>query len=162
MKTILTASAVIATVLAVSSALGQQGGKDVWLGTWKLNVEKSKADPADLLPKSQTLRIENVPGGGQRHTTDAVSLDGKPLHSERTFTSDGADVPVEGAGAGVTNSLRRVDDHSFKITVKRDGKVMFNARAVVSSDGKTLTTTLTGTPADGRKASSAVYVYEKQ
>ena len=39
--------------------------QDAWVGTWKLNLAKSKYDPANLAPKSQTIKQEAVAGGGR-------------------------------------------------------------------------------------------------
>ena len=36
---------------------------DMSLGTWKLNLAKSKYDPANLAPKSQTVKNEAAPDG---------------------------------------------------------------------------------------------------
>src|ERR1700712_403249 len=166
MKTTLIASAVMTTVLLASFGLAQQTRTDPWIGTWKLNIEKSKADPGPL-PKSQTIRIEPVAGGAQKHTFDIVDAKGQTLHNERTTKYDGAPVAIEGSvlppttDAKVTQTFRRLDDRSFEVTNIVDGKPTVTTRVVVSPDGKTMTTSATGTDAQGRKVTNAS-VYEKQ
>ena len=48
---------------------------DNYLGTWTLNVAKSKYDPGPA-PKSQTTKLEAVAGGGMREIGDRVNADG--------------------------------------------------------------------------------------
>ncbi len=55
----------------------------------------------------------------------------------------------------------KVDDHTLKLTNKRDGKVTSSGRAVVSADGKSRTVTLSWTSDDGKKMASTA-VYDKQ
>ena len=45
---------------------------------------------------------------------------------------------------------KRLDDNSYENVWKKAGKVTITAKAVVSTDGKTLTITQTGTDAKGR------------
>src|SRR5688572_12356581 len=58
------------------------------LGTWTLNVAKSKYDPGPA-PKSQTTRQEGVPGGGMKAISDQVDASGRTIHTEITTMFDG-------------------------------------------------------------------------
>jgi hypothetical protein len=138
---------------------------DPWVGTWNLNVEKSEADPGPL-PKSLTLRIEPAAGGAQKHTAEAVTAKGEKRVTERTAKYDGVEVPVDETpkpahGASVTNSFRRLDERSFEVTTRRDGKVSNTSTLTVSPDGKTMTQTSTGLNLQGEKATGRA-VFEKQ
>jgi hypothetical protein len=160
-KTIMAGAALVTSLLRPSVVVAQQ--TDPWIGTWKFNVEKSKADPGPL-PKSQTLRIEPAPEGAQKHTGDGVNAEGQPTHTERVAKYDGVDVPVvvqPPPTAKVTNSFRRLDDRSFEVTNKRDGKAVTTIRVVISPDGKTMTQTGTGTDAQGRTINN-ILVFDKQ
>ena len=51
----------LAAMLAISVPLTAQ--QDTWVGNWKLNLAKSKFEPANLAPKSQDIKQE---GRGRR------------------------------------------------------------------------------------------------
>ena len=132
---------------------------DNWLGTWKLNVEKSKASPGPV-PKSLTLKFEATKDG-TRLTSDGVSADGKPMHGTYTSKFDGKDVPWEGNPEADTAVPKKIDDSSYENVWKKGGKVTITAKAVVSKDGKTLTISQTGKNVKG-EAVNANMVFEKQ
>ena len=52
---------------------------------------------------------------------------------------DGKDYPVKGPNAARTVSLKKVNDRSIDLTIKRDGKIVGVNHMTVSADGKTLT-----------------------
>jgi hypothetical protein len=132
---------------------------DNWLGTWKLNVDKSKASPGPV-PKSLTLKFEATKDG-TRLTSDGVSADGKPTHGTYTSKFDGKDVPWEGNPEADTAVPKKIDDSSYENVWKKGGKVTITAKAVVSKDGKTLTISQTGKNVKG-EAVNANVVFEKQ
>ena len=68
----------MAVVVLVLSAITDAADNQV--GTWKLNVAKSKYSPGPA-PKEGTLRVESEPNGLKItiHSTDA---EGKPVHME--------------------------------------------------------------------------------
>ena len=130
------------------------------LGTWKLNVAKSKFDPGPA-PKSQTLKIEAWGADGVKFTSDGVDAEGKPTHFEFQAKYDGTDVAVKGNPDFDMLAYKRTDENTLEITNKRAGKVVGTAKAVVSKDGKTRTVTGVLTNAKGQKTTN-VMVYDKQ
>src|ERR1700746_2544423 len=68
---------------------------DNYLGSWTLNVAKSKYDSGPA-PKSLTVRLEAVAGGRVRETGDRVNADGSRTQWEWTANFDGRDYPVKG------------------------------------------------------------------
>src|SRR6266508_3423307 len=140
-------------LLASSTAVAA----DNWLGTWKLNLAKSKFSPGPA-PKSLTLKFE-ASQDGIKLTSDGVDADGKPTHGSYTSKFDGKDVPWAGNPNADTASPKRIDANSYQNTWKKDGKVTVTAKAVVSADGKTLTVTQTGKNAKG-EAVNTTAVYE--
>lgn len=50
---------------------------------------------------------------------------------------DGKEYPVQGAGAGRSVVVKRIDTHSFEETQKQDGKTVSAIRLTVAADGKT-------------------------
>ena len=132
---------------------------DNTLGTWKLNMEKSKFSPSAAV-KSLTVTRE-ASDGGVKQTTTGERADGTPINGSYTAKYDGKENAVTGAPYDMI-SLKRVDANTFTVTQRKtDGKYKQTGQNVVSKDGKTLTATRKGTDADG-KAYSATMVFEKQ
>jgi hypothetical protein len=148
-------AACCAIVLARSVALAA----DNWLGTWKLNVAKSKYSPGPG-PKSLTLKFEAT-ADGIKVTSDGVDSEGSATHGEYVSKFDGKDVPWEGNPNADTASAKRIDDNSYENIWKKDGKVTITAKAVVSKSGKTLNITQTGTDSKGRTVNHTL-VFDRQ
>jgi hypothetical protein len=142
--------------LAMSSDLG---AAEAALGTWKLNVSKSKYTPGPL-PQSGTVTYEATDGGYKR-SGETIEADGKKTAFEYTAKYDGKDYPVTGSELFDTIAIKRIDDHTAEATLKKSGKVVRNAKRVVSKDGKMMTITMTGTN-DKREKVHNVAVYDKQ
>jgi len=146
--------------LAAATALPQIAfaQSDPFLGTWQLNLAKSKYSPGPP-PKSQTA---NIQGDGQNHrvTTTGIDAAGKPTSAAFTRIYDGMPHP------GVTPdfdalSLTRVDDHTLIISRTKAGKLVQTVTNVVSQDGKTNTITTNGTDGNGRPINN-ISVWDKQ
>ncbi|HLN80466.1 MAG TPA: hypothetical protein VK392_04670 [Thermoanaerobaculia bacterium] len=148
-------TACCALVLSSSVALAAEN----WLGTWKLDVAKSKFSPGPG-PKSLTLKFETTKNG-IKLTSDGVDAGGKATHGEYVSRFDGKDVPWTGNPDADTASARKIDDNSYENVWKKDGKTTITAKAVVSNKGKTFTTTQTGTDSKGRSVNNTV-VYDRQ
>jgi hypothetical protein len=147
--------AACSAIVLSSSALAAEN----WLGTWKLDVAKSKFVPAPG-PKSQTLKFEATKDG-IKLTSETVSAEGKATHGWYVSKFDGKDVPWEGNPDADMASPKRIDANSYENTWKKDGKATITSKVVVSENGKTLTVTHTGTDSQGRTVNSTA-VYNKQ
>ena len=128
------------------------------MGTWKLNEAKSKLGPG--APKNNTV-VEEAVGDNVKVTVDGTDSTGKPTHNEWTGKFDGKDYPVTGDPNSDTRSIKKVDERTLEITVKKYGKVTVSRRIVVSADGKSRTVTTSGTDLKGNKVTSTA-VYDKQ
>ena len=148
--------AVASLVCVVGGAALAQSDNPL-IGTWKLNVAKSKS----ALFKSGTTKIEAV-GAGVKFTVEMVSADGVASHWSFTANYDGKDNPVAGDSPyGDTVAVTRIDPRTTQLANKKGGKPTVTRTIVVSSDGKTRTTTSKGTNAKG-EALETVAFYEKQ
>jgi hypothetical protein len=126
------------------------------VGTWNLNVAKSKAPF-----KSGTTVIEAV-GDGIKFTVDLVGTDDSKSHWGFTANYDGKDVPVTGDSPyGDTVSVTRVNERTIQIAGKYKGKPTTTHTITVSADGKTRTSTAKGVNKDGKPV-DAVSFYDKQ
>jgi len=140
-----------------SDVISAQG--DPHVGTWVLNVAKSKYTPGPL-PKEQTS-VYSAAGQGIKVATKGVGADGKPTVTDFTAMFDGKDHPVTGTPDYDMVMMKRVDSHTIEFTRKKGGKVVQTATSAVSKDGKTRTVTTTGVNAQGQKINN-VGVYEKK
>lgn len=117
--------------VAVVSILGglvvsqvAQAQNDAVIGTWKLNVAKSKYDPGPA-PKGSTLTLE-VAGDGIKVAAKGQDAEGKPTGTQYTAKYDGKDYPVALTGSQDYDSLvlKRIDAFKAEGTRKKGGKVV--------------------------------------
>ena len=152
-------------VVALGVALGEgidrlsAQATDPRVGTWTLNLAKSKYSPGPP-PQSQTLKIEPS-GQGEKVTSDVVNADGTRTTTEYTANFDGKDYPLTGSQIADTVSLKRIDARTTERTDKKGGTVAQTIRRVVSADGKTMNVTVEGKNAQGQEMSNVI-VFEKQ
>jgi hypothetical protein len=133
-----------------------------FVGTWKLNLAKSKFDPGPA-PKSLTRTIV-AQGNGAKYTLDGVAADGKPFSYSFTVKYDGKDYPVTGTGmpgGADTIAIKLVGTNKAEATEKKGGKEVGKAEAEVSEDGKVSTVKIKGKTLDGKEFHSEA-VYDKQ
>jgi hypothetical protein len=130
------------------------------IGTWPITLATSKY-VAGTAPKSSTFTVVAA-GAGIKVTCDVVSADGTAWHWGYTANDDGKDNPITGnCQYGDAVAITRVDASTTRNVYKQAGKVTITQNAVVSSDGKTMTITVTGTSPLGQ-AVNIVAVYDKQ
>ena len=153
-RALLLAAVVLTTLAGVSAQ-----ATDPRVGTWKLNLQKSKYNPGPP-PKSQTLTIEPS-GQSEKVTSEVTGPDGARMTIVYTAAYDGKDHPITGSNVADTVSLKRVDARTSERTDKKAGKVVQTFTRVVSADGKTMTVTIKGTNAEGQPMNNVV-VFEKQ
>ena len=134
---------------------------DPFIGTWKLNVAKSKFGPG-AERKSETRIVESSPTG-MKVSVDRTNADGTNQQYNYTTDFSGKPYPITGMapyGAdSIAVTLGASNNLSFKLI--KGGKAVGSGTSVVSADGKTLTLTAKGTAASGKTISS-VAVYDKQ
>jgi len=148
-----------AFVTALAGAVFAQA-TDPQVGTWKLNVAKSKYSPGPV-PKSGTTKIEAA-GAGIKIIVDQEFADGTMRHWEVTSNYDGKDSPVTGNNPDADMVARtRVNANTVQTIAKKAGKVTTTQTSTVSADGKTRTVTTKGVNAAGQTVNN-VAVYEKQ
>ena len=131
------------------------------VGTWKLNLAKSKYSPGPA-PKSATTKIEDV-AGGAKVTVDQVQADGSVIHWEYTANyQDRKENRVAGNNPDADMVVRtRMNATTVRSINKKFGKITTTNTSVVSGDGKTRSVTTTGTNARGQTVSN-VAVYDRQ
>jgi hypothetical protein len=103
-------------------------GADRQVGTWTINVAKSKYSPAPA-PKSGTLKIE-AQENGLKITIDGIDAQGKAIHIEFAPKYDGKDCPATGLPYGDAVSLKRIDSSAIETVAKKEGKVVMATKSV--------------------------------
>src|ERR1700716_1224145 len=95
-------------------------GADNTIGTWKLNVEKSKYTPAPMPLKTLTVTRESS-DGGVKVTATGEQTDGTAINGSYTAKYDGKDVPVTGNLPYDTISLKQVNSNTLTDSRKKTG-----------------------------------------
>ena len=147
MKTILRHAFLAIAAFATATFVWAQSGEAVGVGTWKLNVEKSKFSPGPA-PKSLTTKFE-PDGKGVKWKVERTAADGQVTVSEFTAQYDGKDYPLKGSTTVDAVSMRRIDPLTTERVNKKDGKVVSTETREVAKDGKSYITTVKGTTAKG-------------
>src|SRR6266436_10389346 len=155
-RRLFTSTAILVVALAYTIVAA---AADSNVGTWKLNLDKSKYSPGPA-PKSATLTIE-AQDGGIKYTSHGENAEGSPIHIEFTAKYDGQDNPVTGSPDFNSIALKRIDADTIEATIKKDGMVMGTSRTVISLDGQTRTLTSKGKNSAGQDVNNVV-VYDKQ
>ena len=130
------------------------------IGTWKLNVAKSRFTPGPGW-RSQMRTYVLQPDGAVLVTWTGVGGHGEPMHVRFVSRLDGKDYPVTGSDKYDTLNATAVDALTVKSVEKRGGKVAGIALRTLSPDGKVMTITDEGTNRKGEKFSQ-VLVFERQ
>jgi len=138
----------MAATLNAQPAAGQDKERskvDPMVGTWKLNLLKSKFTADYPSPKSETIVIEQQEGG-VRVTADPVDFRGKPHHVVYSLMFDGKDYPVTGAPQDAefgfrdastdTVAVERINPRTISVIRRQEGKVVSTQRIEISKDGK--------------------------
>ena len=159
MQTFLRGAALGIFVLVLGGSKLAAQGTDPIVGTWELNVTKSKYSPSPP-PQSET-RTYVAAGQDIRATSKGVDSAGTPTTAEWTVNYDGKDRPQTGNPDADTLSLKRIDAFTTEWTQKRAGKVVITGTRTISRDGKVMTITSKGTNAKGQTINNAE-VFEKR
>ena len=160
MKRLLVFAVVVNLCLVGSGLLLAQG--EQFVGTWKLNVAKSKFGNA-AAPKNETRTVE-AQGNGAKYSFEGVVGDGSRIAYSYTTNYDGKDATISGVGApdgADTIALKRVNANTVTFTQKKSGEVVDTGRRTVSRDGKVVTITIKGTDDHGQPTSTTT-VWDKQ
>jgi hypothetical protein len=132
---------------------------DPHVGTWKLNLAKSKYSPGPA-PRSAIVKVEDQ-DNGVKLREDTVDAEGKASHAEFTAKFDGKDYPLMGNPDVDTVSFKKPDANTWDEVLKKAGKEVLKSQNVISKDGMTMTRTVKGKNAKGLEINSTI-VYDKQ
>ena len=121
------------TIGVVVTAIGAFAA-DNSLGTWKLNMEKSKFSPSTPVKSLSTAR--EASDGGVKVTTTGEQASGTAINSSYVAKYDGSESAVTGAPYD-SISIKQVNANTFTYSAKKkDGKYSVTGRSVVSKDSR--------------------------
>jgi hypothetical protein len=148
-------------VAAALCAAGSALAADPVIGTWKLNVAKSKFSPGPA-PKAMTRVYTEYNGlyTLEQTITGAMGVDGNDS-LVRSHYRNGKEEKQTGNPLADSIVAKRIDANSWDLQLKTDGKVTGNVHRVVAHDGKSMIVHNTGKPADGVKYDDTL-LFEKQ
>ncbi len=152
----------IATLYLIAVVLMASGGTvsvDPFVGTWKLNVRKSKYESGQC-PKSMTIEMKAA-GNGVSYRSETEYPGGRKSLARYTADYNGPEVIVMGANGLLTPvALKRIDSNTVVASYMRAMQAIATSRRVVSKNGKVMTVT-TISPDRGGKSVTNIGVYDK-
>jgi hypothetical protein len=146
------------------------GADNPFVGTWKMNIAKSSpmqfSPEGKLINKSEitedmaTVAVEGDTITVRSHST----ISGKPFPSAFSVPTAGGPVNyTEGPPpAGITDTLKVIDDRTYDFISTENGKVVLTTRCVVSANNKRMTITSSGVDLTTGKAFKTVEVSDRQ
>jgi hypothetical protein len=152
----------IALALSGIAASQSMAQGNPYVGTWKLNVAKSKfgGTPA---PQSSTREVV-AQGTSAKYSFTGVAADGSAVAYSFTTNYDGKDSPVTGSGmpgGADMIAIKRINANKAEAHLKKGGKEIGKAESTVSKDGK-VTTVITHVKDAAGKDVTVESVYDKQ
>jgi hypothetical protein len=157
--TVLSLAAVVVGFTNLSLVASQPPDQDRILGTWVLNVAKSKYTPGPT-PKSQRRTYDMHPEG-IKTTIVTVFPDGKSTTVEFVAGYDSMEHPVTGSAGSDMIRMKKISDETAEAILSHAGTVIGVARRVISRDGKTMTISYQGKDSRDNLVKSES-LYEKQ
>ena len=133
-----------AMILLVTSLIaGIAMAADPVVGSWTLDVAKSKFSPGPALKSATRVYTESADGMSLDGKT--VAADGKEASMHVAYKADGKSYPVSGNPDADSVTPKSVNARTWDFRLTKDGKVVGTVHRVVSADGKKLTVHNKGT-----------------
>lgn len=120
--------------ILVFALAAQANHVTAFTGTWKLDISRSTFSPG---PAPKSVTVTTAPDG--LFTVSSIDARGRTIRWSHAW-SDNAEVPIDGMENATIRST--VGGNTMEETMKIAGKIAETVHAVVSSDGKTMTTTV--------------------
>jgi len=152
----------LAAILLIASALlaGNAAPYDPWVGTWTLDIARSKFVESYAKPKSQTIVVEFAGETTLKFVSEVVEADGKKTRTEFTTAYDGQDTAVAGSALIDAVSVTQPRPHYRTYVLKKAGAVVSTNDVVLWGSG--LLMTITSKEARGGQSIENVLYYRKK
>ena len=127
---------------------------DPFVGTWKMNVAKSKSALTSF-----TMTIEAQ--GEEFKTVQNLIVEGRTTHRRWINKYDGKDYPVTGDSNVDMISVIKPDANTVEYVFKKNGEKVDSGQSVLSKDGKTMKDVGSQKDANGKPLNYTI-IMEKQ
>ncbi|HTT05069.1 MAG TPA: hypothetical protein VMF64_07245 [Steroidobacteraceae bacterium] len=151
---------VVTVSLIVSVAAFGQGSPDPAIGSWTLNVAKSRYQPGPA-PQSEQRTYEATADGEIHLTIHLHTADGQSITQETIYRRDGKPHALTNNSNIDSIETFPIKGGAVRTTYFRGGKVVGNMRTSYSKDRKVLTLTQTVIRPSG-ETEHDVRVYDRQ
>ena len=149
--------------LTAFALAGSLWAADPIIGTWKLNVSKSKIGPSGTSPKELTEIYREIEDDKIEYSREGTQINGTVISSKWTFPGQGGVVKRLYAHP---NDVLYVDTlmepGNWYLTVLLKGVQLTVAHKIISKDGKTMTQTVKGYSNIEDKPLDEILVFERQ
>ena len=160
----LVSGVLVAVMVAIASAITLSGQSrpptepDVLIGTWQLNLAKSRYTPGP--PPKNEVRIYAPAPEGVKGVIERTHANGRVERIEYVANYDRV-YPVTGAVEYDAIQLKRVDSHTSESVLSHAGRVFGYARRTISIDGRQMIITFRRESEDGLGLVNYTAVYDK-
>jgi hypothetical protein len=137
--------------------MAKDAAPDPAIGIWKLSVPLSSFT---LIPLPKVIRVEAW-NDGLKVSAEIIDAHGNKTHLQIAYKCDGNDYPLTGFPLADSIATTRINERKSESVLKKGGRVILTAKAVISWNGKTLTLIRTGMDAQGRMADDLL-MYDRQ
>ena len=150
------------TVILVLALATVAMAADPFVGTWKLNLAKSKFNPGPP-PRSLTRTCEDRGGGVIHVTFEGIDPQGNRIFQQWAAKYDGKDYPVQRLGAKtvISISIKATNAYTAEHIFKEDGKLTTTSTLTIPKNGKTMTINQKNRNAQGQQVNNII-VFDKQ
>jgi hypothetical protein len=129
------------------------------LGTWNLDVAKSRFAPGP--PPTSQVRTYEPHDNGYKATIKTTYASRKPAFVEYVANYDSLEYPVAGSPDYDSIRLKKIDASTSEAVLGHAGKVFATTRRVISDDGQTMTITVHADEVQGNRIHN-VMVFTRQ
>ena len=148
-----------ALTVAFATPRAARAQSDPRIGTWALNVAKSKYSPGP--PPTKETRTYTKKGDTLSVSVESVDQQGHQVTLKYAAVENGKDYPLTGLPGGNAIAMTRVNDHTFEADTKKDGKVIGTTQGEISKDGRAMILIFRSVSSSGQPVTN-VALYEKK
>jgi len=150
-------------LLAVFGLTGSLWAADLTLGTWKLNLSKSKIPPnsSDSYLLKGAVLVKRAVDDQNELVFTITQSDGSTTTKKYTCPQTGGVLQGDARPKGMVVIQTTISPGEFYETAIQDGKQIGWQHGVVSKDGRTITETKQGIDAKG-KPIETIKIWDKQ
>jgi len=151
-------------LLAIVGFTNSLWGADPIIGTWKLNVAKSKIPQTETAPKETTDVYRELETGQIELSRTSTLMNGSRESSKWTWPREGGIAERKSPAplpAGTSYIELLIDPGHWYVTILQNGKQSLLMHKVITKDGRTMQIAIKSFDAQG-KAVEQLQVFEKQ